>query len=137
MEAVSPLQSRGGRLILSGPGVRENPAGKGDMADTTSKKKRHPLRQVPVVFLDVETTGLDPRAHEIVEIAIVALDGQVLLDTKVKPQNIEAASPRALEINGYNEADWADAPTFDEIKGKVMDALGMPHKLYARWGAEP
>jgi DNA polymerase-3 subunit alpha (Gram-positive type) len=97
------------------------------MADATPDKKIPPLRQVPVVFLDVETTGLDPTAHEIVEIAVVSLEGQPLIDTKVKPQNIAAASPKALEVNGYNEADWADAPTFDEIKDDVMEAL--KHKV--------
>jgi DNA polymerase III epsilon subunit family exonuclease len=98
------------------------------MADeSTPKKSIPPLRQQPVVVLDTETTGLDPKVHEILEIAIVALDGTVLLDTKVKPVNIEVASPEALKINGYNEADWADAPTFDEIKDKVMEAL--KHKI--------
>ena len=97
------------------------------MAKPPFDKKIPPLRHAPVVFLDTETTGLDPETHEIVEIAIVALDGSVLLNTKVKPVNIEAASPRALEVNGYNEADWAGAPTFDEIKEDVMAAL--KHKV--------
>lgn len=86
-----------------------------------------PLRYQVVAFLDVETTGLDPKLHEIVEISAVAVDGSVLLDTKVKPVNIETASARALEVNGYNEADWANAPTFDEIKDDVMKAL--KHKV--------
>lgn len=93
------------------------------MADATPDKKIPPLRQAPVAFLDVETTGLDPKEHEIVEIAVVALNGSVLLDTKVKPVRIETAHPKALEVNGYNEADWSDAPTFDEIKDDVMEAL--------------
>ena len=97
------------------------------MADATPDKKIPHLRHHPVVFLDVETTGLDPKVHEIVEISVVALDGHVLLDTKVKPVNIEVASPRALEVNGYNEADWAGAPTFDEVKDDVMAAL--KHKI--------
>jgi DNA polymerase III epsilon subunit-like protein len=97
------------------------------MADTTPDKKIPPLRLVPVAFLDVETTGLDPKVHEIVEIAVVGLDGQVLLDTKVKPVNIGVATEEALKVNGYNEADWADAPTFDEIKDDVMAAL--KHKV--------
>jgi len=33
---------------------------------------------VRTVFLDLETTGLDPRADEIVEIGILDEDGQVL-----------------------------------------------------------
>jgi DNA polymerase-3 subunit epsilon len=97
------------------------------MAEQSTKKSIPPLRQQSVVVLDTETTGLDPKIHEILEIAIVALDGTVLLDTKVKPVNMAVASPEALKVNGYNEADWADAPTFDEIKDKVMEAL--KHKI--------
>lgn len=90
---------------------------------TESKPPRPPLRQKPAVVVDTETTGLDPKENEILEIAIVALDGTVLLDTKVKPVRIETAHPKALEVNGYNEADWADAPTFEEIKDKVIELL--------------
>lgn len=57
----------------------------------------------------------------------MALDGTVLLNTKIKPVNIEAAHPKALEVNGYNEADWANAPTFDETKDEIMAAL--KHKI--------
>lgn len=88
-----------------------------------------PLRQQTVVFLDVETTGLDPHTHEIVEIAVVALDGSVVLDTKVKPVNLETATEEALKINGYADHPewWENAPTFDEIKDKVREAL--EHKI--------
>lgn len=100
-----------------------------EMADekATDKPKIPPLRQQPVAFLDVETTGLDPKVHEILEIAVVDVQGKVLLDTKVKPVNIESASEEALKINNYNEADWADAPTFEEIKDQVIEAL--EHKI--------
>ena len=99
-----------------------------EMADQdTPKKQIPPLRQWPCVVIDTETTGLDPKDQEILEIAIVALDGTVLLHTKVKPVNLASANEKALEINNYNEADWADAPTFDEIKGQVMEAL--KHKI--------
>jgi DNA polymerase III epsilon subunit-like protein len=42
-------------------------------------------RPVRTVFLDLETTGLDPRTDEIVEIGILDEDGRVLLDTLVRP----------------------------------------------------
>jgi len=86
-----------------------------------------PLREQPVIFLDTETTGLDPDINEIVEIALVDQTGAVLLDTKVKPVKIETAHPKALEVNGYNEVDWADAPTFVEIVDDVIAAL--EHKI--------
>ena len=50
-------------------------------------------------------------------------DGNILLHSKVKPQHIENAQPKALEINGYNEADWADAPSFAELAPKIVKIL--------------
>lgn len=91
--------------------------------------ERPPLRTHSVVFLDVETTGLDPKTHEIVEIAIVAIDGSVVLNTKVKPVNLETATEEALKVNGYaDHPEWWDgAPTFEEIKDEVLAAL--EHKI--------
>lgn len=65
-------------------------------------------------YIDTETTGLNPDEHEIIEIAIITEydDGSVVnWSSKVRPAHIETAHPKALEINGYNEDDWADAPS--------------------------
>jgi len=125
------------RSCFSRKGHRENttwrPVGiSSEMADektTEAPSRIPPLRHQPIVFLDVETTGLDPKVHEIVEIAIVALEGTILLDTKVKPVNLASADQRALKINGYLDHPelWDGAPTFDEIKDDVMEAL--KHKV--------
>lgn len=89
------------------------------------------LKQRPRVFVDIETTGLSEKEngeldldlHEIVEITIVNENGTPLIDTKVKPIQIETAHPKALEINGYNEEEWALAPTFSEIAPQVVEIL--------------
>lgn len=60
-----------------------------------------------LVFVDVETTGLDETRHEIIEIAVIR--GSQTYHRKVQPQHIETASPRALEINGFNYKEWAHA----------------------------
>lgn len=65
------------------------------------------LGEKPIVFLDVETTGLDPHTHEIIEFA--AIKGSEVLCIKIKPLHIETAQPRALEVNGYTEAEWETA----------------------------
>lgn len=85
----------------------------------------HALRDAEVAFLDVETTGLDPLQHEILEIAIVDLTGQVLLDTKIRPVHIETATPIALQINGYADHPerWKDAPTFAEKAEEICKIL--------------
>ena len=60
-----------------------------------------------IVFIDVETTGLDSATHEIIEIAIIA--GDKIYHRRVQPLYIERASSKALEINGYDAKEWAYA----------------------------
>ena len=63
-----------------------------------------------LAFLDTETTGLDNKRHEIIELALIIIeDGERIYEKsfKIKPQHIERASPVALQINGYDEAIWA------------------------------
>lgn len=67
-----------------------------------------PPHKCPVYFLDLETTGLDPKRHEILEVGIVALNGATAVDRKVLPRRIEDADPKALEVNGYDPKVWAD-----------------------------
>lgn len=93
------------------------------------KKDIPPLRLKPVVFLDTETTGLQHNPHaEAIEIAVVNVEGQVLLDTKIKPVHLDKAlahsdegTKRALEINGYTEEGWKDAPTFAELVPQIVE----------------
>ena len=72
------------------------------------------VHQKPRVYLDVETTGLDPHLHEIIEFAALKDDGSIH-ETKIKPEHIERAHPKALEANGYTAEEWADAPTLEEV----------------------
>lgn len=77
-----------------------------------------------VVFVDVETTGLNPQEHEIIEIAVVhATYGSVLFHSKIAPEHIDTASPEALEINGYTTEEWADAPSFEDIEDRLRNLL--------------
>jgi DNA polymerase III epsilon subunit-like protein len=85
--------------------------------------QRPPLKDRPVVFLDTETTGLDELEHEIIEIAFIDGNGDTLLHTAVKPEHIETASPYALEINGYNEGEWAPSPWWKDIAAEVHRLL--------------
>lgn len=88
------------------------------------------LRDKPLIFLDVETTGLDPETHEIIEFAGIRSDNGAILDLRIQPQHIETASPKALEVNGYNEADWADAvspETAAQMIGEFMTGIPVGH----------
>jgi len=73
-----------------------------------------PLPLRPLVFLDTETTGLEPANHEVIEFAAVKMDPQTFsvidkIEFKIKPLHIETAQPKALEVNGYTPEKWTDA----------------------------
>ena len=54
-------------------------------------------------FVDVETTGLDPVRHELLELAAVRVDRHTLepldhVSVKVRPERLADAEPKALEV---------------------------------------
>ena len=52
-----------------------------------------------VVCLDAETTGLDPRSDEVLQIALVRGDGEVLLSRYVRPEH-HSGWPLAQRTHG-------------------------------------
>ncbi|OFW07223.1 MAG: hypothetical protein A3H96_17020 [Acidobacteria bacterium RIFCSPLOWO2_02_FULL_67_36] len=82
------------------------------------------IAETPLAVVDTETTGLYPGGDRVVEIAIVRTEPgeqpKLILDTLVNPQRRVAAT----EIHGITDADVADAPTFTDIAGVVLAALG-------------
>lgn len=83
-----------------------------------------------IAITDLETTGLDPLRHEIIEIGLVLISQPELkiietLDIKVKPERIETATPEALQINGYREEDWENALSLqDALPAYLKKAAG-------------
>ncbi len=84
-----------------------------------------------ILVLDTETTGLQPKKHEIIEIAMVSYfindDGEWFLhkkfEEKIKPQRIEDAEPVALEVNGYSEENWQNAKPFSKVLPDIKDII--------------
>lgn len=72
------------------------------------------------VYLDTETTGLDGRA-EIIEVAVLDVDGRVLLDTLVRPRSLIPAAARA--IHGISDAMVADAPEWSDVHAELAQVL--------------
>jgi DNA polymerase-3 subunit epsilon len=64
----------------------------------------------PLVFIDTETTGLDPHKHEIIEVAAVRVtpwgERVASFEMKTRPLHLERAEPSALTINGYTAEKW-------------------------------
>ena len=72
------------------------------------------------LYLDTETTGLDPRA-EIVEIALIDHDGAVLLDSLVKPTR--RIPYDATRVHNISNEMVANAPTWAELWPQVQTLL--------------
>lgn len=77
-----------------------------------------------VVVIDVETTGLQPGRHEVVQIGLVGLDPDTLenewtYESLVAPQHPERADADAMAVHGIDEGRLRDAPPFADIADEV------------------
>jgi DNA polymerase III epsilon subunit len=84
-----------------------------------------PIEEVPLAFLDVETTGLSATMGDrICEVAILRCqNGQVVdaLQRLVNPRR--SISPGALSVHGITEEMLRDAPPFAEVADDVLALL--------------
>jgi len=84
-----------------------------------------------LTVLDTETTGLSLRKHELLEIGfisyVITTEGKRLVtkkyETKIKPKYLFSASDKALEINGYTDEAWSDAPCVKEVLPEICKAI--------------
>ena len=84
-----------------------------------SEVARSWLDQRPV-FLDTETTGTDSYA-EICEVAVIAPDGEVIIDELVKPTRPIPQS--ATDVHGISDADVEDAPSMGDLELELEEVL--------------
>ncbi len=98
------------------------------------------MKKHNLAFVDVETTGLDPLRHELIELAVV-LARQIPTsgrgptvevleehEWKIKPEHIDLADPESLQINGYMAGKWifaADLPKVMEAFGKITKSASL------------
>ena len=75
-----------------------------------------------IAFVDVETTGTSPSTDEILSVAVVAGDGEVLLDSLVKP-DVRKRWTRTEPIHHITPDDVADAPSLSELTEDIEAAL--------------
>lgn len=96
-----------------------------------------------LVFLDTETTGLDPARHEVWEVAFAVNDGPIRI--RYLTHSLRTADPKALELNGYysrfREADVdSDVSLRSVLDGATIVGANPAFDaafLRARWGVAP
>ncbi len=83
------------------------------------------ISEIPLVFLDTETTGLNPRyGDRMVEIALARFRGDVMEDYYVTLLNPgRPMSPGATRIHGITDDEVRDAPRFADIIPSLCAAL--------------
>lgn len=81
------------------------------------------MRELQFAVLDFETTGLSPKAGRVIELGLVHMDGtgeiQGSWETLLNP----GRDLGAQRIHGIQAADVLEAPTFDEIAGRLLELL--------------
>lgn len=98
-----------------------------------------------LAFIDVETTGLDPDKHEIIQLACVIAKQTPRVgkgpeisivdefELKVAPTRLQDAEPDALRINGFNEMEWVFAVdlknAMEHFAKKAKGAIMVAHNL--------
>jgi DNA polymerase III epsilon subunit-like protein len=84
------------------------------------------MSMLPAVVIDLETTGLDPSTDEVLEVAVVDINGEEYMNTFVRPVN-RSEWPEAQRIHGIAPEDMENAPTLrslaEEIKESVRDRV--------------
>jgi signal-transduction protein with cAMP-binding, CBS, and nucleotidyltransferase domain/DNA polymerase III epsilon subunit-like protein len=88
------------------------------MPRTTPPPGHTPLVALPVVSLDLETTGLDVTRDRVVQIGLVDLDGERLAENSAFETRIDPEIPMpapAARITGLSDEDLAGAPRLAEI----------------------
>ena len=85
----------------------------------------------PLLFFDIESTGLNIASDGIVELSFVKAmpDGEVKIKTwKIKPWDYQRRcqipmNPQASEVNGVKDEDLVDCPRFIEVLPDVVQWL--------------
>ncbi|MCC5879374.1 MAG: 3'-5' exonuclease [Idiomarina sp.] len=85
-----------------------------------------PLKDVPLIAVDFETTGLDARKHGIVSVGAVPFNLQRvrMREAKywvVKPRR--ALTDESVVIHGITHSDIANAPDFDAVLEQMLQAF--------------
>lgn len=83
-----------------------------------------PWVEMPIVLLDVETTGKDPSADRVIEVGIAVARGGVIVHRQNWLVNPGRPIPKeSMEVHKITDEDVKDAPPFEAVAAEVLAAL--------------
>ncbi len=88
-----------------------------------------------ILYIDTETTGLDPKINDIIQLSgMIEINGEVkeTFNFDVKPLNIEAISEEALKVTGKTKEEILAYPEAKEIYRKFVAMLDRYVSKYDR-----
>lgn len=77
------------------------------------------------LILDTETTGLSSDS-EIVELAIIDCEGAILMNTRIRPRNLETYDDEAagaIEVHGISGEYLQNAPLFSDLYSQLAETI--------------
>ena len=78
----------------------------------------------PIVFFDLETTGLNTQTDRIIEICVIKVHPDGHRETKTRRINPTIPiSPESSEITGIYDDDVKDSPTFGQLAQGIKDFM--------------
>lgn len=87
---------------------------------TKKAKKLLTMDPASILVFDLETTGVNPRFAEILQISLTDGNGALLFTSYIKPKH-HKSWPGAERVNHISPAMVEWAPSFEEIRAKVQD----------------
>lgn len=83
---------------------------------------RRSLHDLPLVFFDLETTGLDlSDGHRVCEVAMLRVRGGLIEDyLGVLARPGRRLDPQAAAVNGFCDDELAAAPPFSDAAGRIL-----------------
>ena len=79
----------------------------------------------PLVFIDLETTGVNPASDRIIDMAALKANVNGTIETKTWRVNPGIPIPEATtKIHGIKNEDVADAPLFAAVAPQILDFIG-------------
>lgn len=88
-----------------------------------------------MIFIDTETTGLDPERNAVIEVAAVRLDPGTLAEMEVFQRNVRPWAgaewtAEAERVHGVTETEAEDYPNARAVYGDLIRWLGPRPRIY-------